>query len=267
MALVGLLLLVRGAQAPYRRRMGGAAGFAAAGTLLHLGLLLPAYVGEHPDGPSDLTVLTLNARHGGADAESLVRLARSSEADLVVLVEVTPRLESRLRAAGLARALPYVGGTAGPDASGTMIFSAFPLTDSVALPLEHGALRLSVAAPEPFELVAVHLGQPLKDSGRRWRADWGVLDQVLPDLDGPVVVAGDFNSTLDHRFVRRLLGEGYADAAREANSGWQPTYPQKLPLIAIDHVLSRGGYSAVSTSTASVSGTDHRALVVRLAVR
>lgn len=265
-ALVALLVLRSGLVAPLRAWITGAAVLAAAGLVLHLGLLAPAYLGEHPGGDADLTVLTLNVRRGGADAAAVVRQVRADRAQVVVLVEATPRFRDALRSEGLDETLPHVGGAPGPSSSGTMIFSAFPLTDPAAIPLGHGTYRVRVAAPTPFWLVAAHLSQPLNGQGKGWRADWDVLDRVLPGLDGAVVVAGDFNSTTDHRPVRKLLGKGFEDAARQANSGWAPTYPSGWGLIAIDHVLTRGPYDAVSTSTRRVPGTDHRALVARLAV-
>lgn len=266
-AVAALLVLRRGLVPPLRGWITGATVLGVLGAGFHVGLLAPAYLGDHADGPADLTVLTLNTKRGQADAAAVVRHVRQSGAQVAVLEEVTPRMERALRGEGLAETLPNVGGAAGPDASGTMIFSAYPLTESAGVPLGHASYRIKVAAPTPFWLVAVHLSQPLNGEGSAWRGDWSVLGQVLPALDGPVVVAGDFNSTLEHRPLRRLLDRGFSDAARTANAGWQPTYPNGVGLIAIDHVLLRGAYTAVSTRTHEVMGTDHRALVAALAVR
>lgn len=264
-ALAALLVLLRGSTPPYRRWVAGATALAAFGAALHVGLLLPAYVGEHPDGPADLTVLTLNTRRGGADAAAIVARVRDRGARVVVLEEVTPQLQERLQAAGLPGLLPEVAGAAGPDTSGILVYSAYPLAEVAVLPLGHGSYRVRVAAPTPFWLLAVRLAQPLENQGSAWRGDWSVLRKVIGTLDGSVVVAGDFNSTLEHRSVRALLADGFADAARQSNAGWQPTYPSGYGLIAIDHVLVRGDYAAVRTRTEAVPGTDHRALVAALA--
>ncbi|MCX6397557.1 MAG: endonuclease/exonuclease/phosphatase family protein [Propionibacteriales bacterium] len=254
-----------GVQPPLRAWVSAATAVGAAGVALHAVLLAPAFLGEHPAHADDLTVLTLNARRGGVDAAEVVRQVRAEVAQLVVVEEVTPSLRQRLADAGLEASLPYVGGAPGPVSSGTMVFSAYPLTGSVRVPLDHGSYQLRVAAPVPFWLVAVHLAQPLDGQGSSWRRDWSVLEQVTRSLDGDVLVVGDFNSTLEHRGMRRLLDQGFVDAARRANAGWQPTYPSSPGLIAIDHVLSRGGYAAGSARTAALNGTDHRALVVRFA--
>lgn len=265
-ALVALTLLRRGTAAPLRRWVEAAMLLAAAGVVFHAVLLAPAYWGSHPRGPVALTVITLNARHGGADAGAAVALVRAERAQVLVIEEVTPALRSALAAAGVARLLPNATGTPGPDAAGTMVFSQYRLDETAALPLTHHGLQVRVDAPRPFWLIAVHAGQPLSASGSDWRADWSVLDQIVPRLRGPVILAGDFNSTLEHAPMRTLLGDGFADAARQASSGWQPTYPAALPLIAIDHVLVGRGYGAVSTTTVAMPGSDHRALIARLAL-
>lgn len=267
LALAGLLILRAGSEPPLRGWVTAVTAIAGLGLVFHLGLQAPAYFGAHPEGPAELTVLSLNARRGGADAAAVVQRVRSEQAQVVVLVEVTPAFRDHLIGAGLGSQLPYVGGAPGPDSSGTMIFSAYPLSESAGLPLGHGSYRLKVAAPTPFWLLAVHLSQPLNQQGNAWRGDWSVLHQVAVTLEGPAVLAGDLNTTLEHRQMRTLLDQGFADAARASNAGWQPTYPASWGLIAIDHVLSRGDYRAVSTKTEKVSGTDHRALVARFVVR
>lgn len=266
MALAALLVFRSGLAAPLRGWVTGACLIAASGAVLHAALLAPLFLGDHPERTADLTVLTLSTRRGGAEPAAVVKQVKAEYAQVVVLEEVTPELRQRLLENGLDQVLPHVGGAPGAGASGTMIFSAYPLTESAEVPLGHGSYRIKVAAPEPFWLVAVHLSQPLNGQGSAWRGDWSVLNQVVAAIAGPVILAGDFNSTLDHRPMRTLLGRGFADAARQSNAGWQPTYPNRWGLLAIDHVVSRGAYDAVSTETLTVPGTDHRALVARFAV-
>jgi endonuclease/exonuclease/phosphatase family metal-dependent hydrolase len=75
--------------------------------------------------------------------------------------------------------------------------------------------------------------------------------------------------------MRTLAAAGFSDAARQANSGWQPTWPSSsqaagalpvgLRLMTLDHVLVDADFSTISTSTYVVDRSDHRALVARLA--
>ena len=84
---------------------------------------------------------------------------------------------------------------------------------------------------------------------------------------GPVIVPGDFNATVDHAQFRDLLGGGFDEGALDSGAGYLPTYPTDRwypPLLGIDHVLSRGLW-AESARTYDLPGSDHRALLVRLA--
>ena len=61
-----------------------------------------------PDGAAGprLRVLTANMHYGDGSAEALVALARRSDADVLSVQELTPKLASRLDAAGLADLMP-----------------------------------------------------------------------------------------------------------------------------------------------------------------
>lgn len=266
-ALVLLALLHRGAPGEVRRWYAGGAVLALAGTVFQVVIAAPAFVGGHASGDADLSVMTLSLREGRADAAETVALADSREIDVLVLQEVTPDARERLRSAGLDDLLPYVGGAARDGSSGTMVFSAHPLSGERALASRNGAFVLLVDAPRrPFHLIAVHTSQPL-ELPAEWAKDWRAVNAAAGDLSGARLVVGDLNATLDHRPVRDLLATGLADAAERANAGWQPTWPG-LPglagLVTIDHVLHSGAFDTISTSTERVAGTDHRALIAAL---
>lgn len=265
-ALVLLALLRRRAPAGTRRWYTAGAGLALAGTLFQVAIAAPAYVGDHASGEPDLTVMTLSLREGRADAGEIVALARDRDVDVLVLEEVTPAARDRLRAAGLDDLLPNVGGIARDGSRGTMVFSAYGLSEQQEIASRNGAYRLRVAAKEPFWLIAVHTSQPL-ELPAEWAKDWRAVNQVADDLEGPRIVVGDFNATLDHRPVRDLLGTGLTDAAERANEGWQPTWPG-LPglagIVTIDHVLHSTEFDTIRTTSERVRGTDHQALIADL---
>lgn len=266
-ALVLFGLLRRRAPAVVRRWYTGGALLAVAGLALQAAIAAPAYVGRHATGEPDLTVMTLNLREGEADPAETVALVRAHDADLLVLAEVTPAARAGLRSAGLDDLLPYVGGRAREGSSGTMVFSSYRLSAEQEIASRNGAYRMSVAAPKgAFDLVAVHTSQPL-ELPAEWAKDWRAINRAVAAVRGTLMVAGDFNATLDHRPVRDLLDQDLRDAAERANSGWQPTWPG-LPglagIITIDHVVHDARFDAISTVTARVAGTDHRALVAEL---
>jgi endonuclease/exonuclease/phosphatase (EEP) superfamily protein YafD len=274
--LVATIVLLTGCwltSGKLRKVAAGLAVVSLLGSLGHVALIVPSYVGSHASGHADLVVMTANLRLGHADMTAVGQVAVAQHADILVLEEVTASAAASM--AGLHNRFPYRAGQPDLGAFGTMVFSRYPLTNVTRLPISKGTWRMRVQAPSPFWFVGVHTAQPLSKAAT-WRTDHARLFAAIRPLPGRVVVAGDFNATLDHRPMRRLLSVGFADAARQANSGWQPTWPGAgdadgalpfgLHLLTLDHVLSRE-YSAISTDVYTIPRSDHRALVARLARR
>ncbi len=65
---------------------------------------------------------------------------------------------------------------------------------------------------------------------------------------------------------RRLLADGYRDAAERAGAGLSRAYPSRpwrRPMIGIDHVLLYN-CAATSARTVPVPGSDHRGLATTI---
>jgi len=127
----------------------------------------------------------------------------------------------------------------------------------------------------PVRLVSVHMFTPKRPCTppgvSLWRDDLAVLAELaVPDgpADPPSIVAGDFNSTLDHAGFRRLLRGKLVDAARETGRGlvptWSPAPYWPLALLAIDHILVDRRCAVLHTSVHRLPGTDHRAVFARV---
>lgn len=246
------------------------------GTALHTAWVLPSLVGHDTNGRVSIRVMEANLRYGMADAAQIARIARDEDVDVVVLTELTPEELARLDAAGFTERYPHHAGHARPVRDGTMAFSRYPLRDVRPLDVSRHGIVAEVEAPRPFTLVAAHAGQPFF-AGYGWRADIATLRTVVSRIRGPRMLVGDLNASMGTRQLRSLAhADHLEDAARAAGSGWQPTWPGATGpwlfrltggVAAIDHVLVSSDFDAVSTSTYVVGGSDHRALVARLADR
>jgi len=269
LALLLLLALVRRAGALRPVVIAGLV-LALVGLVAHGYWLSPLFVGESGDR-TDLTVMTSNLRFGLGDPNTVVRSAAARKADVLVLEEVTPVELVALDRAGLAELLPHRVGQPANTAAGTMVFSRYRLRDPRALALVNGGVAVDVQAPQPFRLLAVHTSQPV-NAASSWHDDLReVRRQAAAAVGaGPTLVVGDFNATRDHPAFRSILDLGLHDAAEQADSGWQPTWPTGArawylwPVITIDHVLVSPEFTGVRTTTLDVQGTDHRALVADL---
>ena len=225
------------------------------------------------DGPR-LTLLQANLRLGNADPQRLVALVRSENVDVATTEELTDREQQRLIDAGLSQVLPYHYTAPVHDgADGLGIWSRYPLTDTVSHSgYTLGVLSATVAVPgHALTLFAVHLVPPYPYPSGTWTHEVAAMKGVLDDADTagrPVLVGGDFNSTVDNGQFRHLLSGGYGDAAEALGAGYLATYPSNQwfpPLIAIDHVLT-ANIQPVALNSVTVPGSDHRALVAQLAI-
>jgi endonuclease/exonuclease/phosphatase family metal-dependent hydrolase len=155
-----------------------------------------------------------------------------------------------------------------PAASGG-VWSRLPLRAAGAVPgaFEQPTVRLEGGGSLDVELTAVHLTPPSASAGlvRGWVADLAALPAPEPGVLR--VLAGDFNASLDHAAFRRLLAQGYRDAAREAGRAmvwtWAPLRA-RFPRLAIDHVLIDPRMGIAAVDVVAVEGSDHRAVVTEL---
>ena len=120
--------------------------------------------------------------------------------------------------------------------------------------------RVEVVCVHPFPRAAAHSTSGASSS----RAFPAPLDS------GPLhVLAGDFNATLDHRELRRVLDRGYRDAADALGEGLTPTWSShgllSLP-ITIDHVLVDDRAGILDYSVHDLPGSDHNAVFAELAL-
>ncbi|MEU6243793.1 endonuclease/exonuclease/phosphatase family protein [Streptomyces sp. NPDC047024] len=240
----------------------------------HVALLVPRFVLDRqqiPSGAAELRVATLNTHVGKADAAAVVRLVRSERIDVLAVEELPSTGVAALAKAGLGKVLPYRELHPENDSS---LYSRLPLTHG-------GPLKADTAWPQTtarvtvggrtVRLVAVHTYYPLGDA-TRWGRDMTALTEVAR-ADGPdTVFLGDFNASLDHARMRTLLTSGgLTDSHAELGSGWARTWPVGKspipPLVQLDHVLHGSGLAALSVTERTVPGTDHRAVVARLALR
>jgi endonuclease/exonuclease/phosphatase (EEP) superfamily protein YafD len=254
--------------APLLRRKGAAATAALTGAAL-TAVVLPRTIRrpQPPAGGPALRVLTANLLAGQAAGDTIIRLVRQKDADVLFVQELTDAGATRLKLAGLGDLLPYeVTDTRGDSARGSGIYARHPLTSGLEFrPAYHAqpTARLSLPSGQVAELVCVHAHPPNPPTSRRMAARWREELASLPaPSDPPRVLAGDFNASADHANFRRLLRQGHVDAADEMGQGLVPTWAPwgRLRLLTLDHVLVDPRCAVLATSVHYLPGSDHRAV-------
>ncbi|MGA5303014.1 endonuclease/exonuclease/phosphatase family protein [Nucisporomicrobium flavum] len=237
--------------------------------------VLPRAFADGDRGPQTgvkLHVMTSNMLFGNADAAQIVQLVRDNDVAVLAVQEFTPAAQKRLADAGLGQLLPY--SSLGPEygASGSGLYSRFPLTDpgvrgngggfhqAYGTIQPPGAGRVTVESAHPLAPFAVSVLD-------RWRSDL----QAEPRADAkelPRVLLGDFNATLDHQPLRDLISSGYRDAADATGKGligtWGPYDGDRIPPVTIDHVLVDNRLGVSTLDVHRVRDSDHRAVIAEL---
>jgi endonuclease/exonuclease/phosphatase (EEP) superfamily protein YafD len=237
---------------------------------LHLAWLGPLFVPDHRVARTPpFTVMSLNMYVGSADPAEVVETAE--QADIVILVEVTPGALQALEGKAWDKHFRYSVGSTQEGVGGTAIYSRFPLSQARLIgPTEFLQWTLVVDVPGvgPVRLLAVHPCNPYCGGGR-WRSDHQLIrDAVAQDQSAPIIVAGDFNAVLDHSPMQQLHRMGLRSVDDVAGAGWMPTFPANRripPLLPIDHVLVNDQLTATSVRTVAIDRTDHLGLLATLA--
>jgi endonuclease/exonuclease/phosphatase (EEP) superfamily protein YafD len=238
-------------------------------TVVAVALQFPLFSSATPGTGPTVRVLTVNAMEGAADPAELAGAARE-RADLLAVQELTTELAGDL-GDRLAQDFPFRALNPGTSATGTGIWSRYPIVSSRRLPgYQLGATSATVRVPGAASdavVLCVHVVGPWPYPIDSWRQEFARLPQSLDEAaraagSGAAIVTGDFNATRSMAPYRRLLRDGYRDAADLSGAGLAPTYPAGRaipPLLGIDHILIRNS-SASGVHTVRIPGTDHLGL-------
>lgn len=210
-----------------------------------------------------LDFLSFNVLAGNRSAEALVQSIVADPPDVALIME-TPGIEKYLDR--IAEVLPYSIGCESPVGCDISLHSRFPLEGEVSTLQPFRFQRLALASLSidgvPLTIVGVHLSKPYFDQAA-WR-ELDQIDDVLGDVEGPLVVAGDFNAA--------PWSEPLAWLARRNNlapAQWPPaTWPVRLgPLgVPIDNVFTGGTARIESLMSGDNQGSNHRPLRAQIAI-
>jgi endonuclease/exonuclease/phosphatase (EEP) superfamily protein YafD len=233
---------------------------------------------------SSVRVMSWNTAGPATSPETIAKIAVAMDADIVALPETT--IETGAAVAVAMRDLGHrmwAHHAEDPstewDAGSTTLLISPELGDySVIESSADGtsntstvpsAVAMPVSGDGPI-VVAAHAVAPRKDYMADWRDDL----QWLADQcgDGNVIMAGDFNATVDHMSGLGIDGAtlGHcADAAVETGNGALGTWTTEVPAILgapIDHIMATKQWRATGSlvlRSLDGSGSDHRPLIVQ----
>jgi endonuclease/exonuclease/phosphatase (EEP) superfamily protein YafD len=193
--------------------------------------------------------------------------------DIVVLQELTPTHVAALESTALWNELPHRVLDPMDGYYGSGILSRWPIVGKAILDLqEFPMVTADVLTPAgEVHVIAVHTVNPAQPTRLpTWRRQHEQLADYVRHHSGPVILAGDFNATLHHRPFRMLLAadlrDAFTDAGAVAGVTWPNRRPPVPPLMRLDHVLFSPRIAAGAVRSARSIGSDHRRLIVDLAI-
>jgi endonuclease/exonuclease/phosphatase family metal-dependent hydrolase len=279
-ALIASLAVATLSSGSQRKMAFGSAAVALLAALVAFSWIAPLYLGSRSsvDGSAELVVMAQNLEYG--DARLIADRATQVRVDLLVVTDAPGPALLQLRE--MAQELPYTAGIREWGREGSVVLSRYPLTDVTRISDSGDSRVVTVRTPQfgDVDLVALHPTPPYREAG--WTADYERITDYLRAHyaanaalhNRPVVIAGDFNATLDHAPIRRIRAMGFMDSADQLNLGIQPTWPapgsvQRFgipvpPLVQIDHVMTSPALVVTSFTTFHSGSTDHLGVLARL---
>ncbi|MGV2983611.1 endonuclease/exonuclease/phosphatase family protein [Microbacterium sp. AGC85] len=228
----------------------------------------------------DLTVLVWNAQGGATSPAAVAELVLEVHADVVSLPEMDEDA-----AAEVARLVALEGMHFSPATTRAVAGSVEEswIPTSLLVADELGSYELDEAAGwtpglpsgvwRPVDgggpsIVAAHPAPPLPESMDDWNAGLHWITEKCSTLGSDVIIAGDFNATIDH-----LELENCQDAAAKAGASATGTWPSTIPAwlaSPIDRVVTGSAWTVLDARVMEPSapgGTDHRPVVAVLEAR
>jgi endonuclease/exonuclease/phosphatase (EEP) superfamily protein YafD len=276
---IGLLLLVIGAVAEWRRRFRMAA---ACTPLVVLTVLLPCMNfgprGDQPAGPV-LRIISANLLMINRNTQPILDEIAQSNADIVFLQEYTDHWVAAFKKR-FATVYPYCIVYPQEDSFGAAIYSRYRFLGPPSMDSDMGnwsVTQLTAVVDVqgiPVECRNIHLMPP-----RKWDYTIEHFDEMRDFVrelaqakDKPVIIAGDFNFTGSTLQARAINATGFHDAFVEAGTGRGTTWPvngifRYLPGIRLDHIFLSPALTCRQITTGTGTGSDHRPLIAEIALQ
>jgi len=230
---------------------------------------------------TDVTVLSWNTLGDAPGADAIADLALAQGADIITLPETTERtgvlVAQRMERSGFPMTVITNAFDQVSKARSTTLLVSVALGDYQEVTDRGSTSQLPSVIAEPTDgtgptILAVHPVAPIPGELDRWRSDLDWLSTVCTGEN--VIMAGDFNSTLDH-YTHLDHADGATigdctDAASLSGNAAVGTWPTTLPPLLgtpIDHVMLTDNWRVSGMrviESEDDAGSDHRPVVAQL---
>jgi endonuclease/exonuclease/phosphatase (EEP) superfamily protein YafD len=268
----GALLIVSCAVMCLMRRYVRGAIFGAFGAL-NLILVLPVYfagIPDVPEGAACARLLSFNVRTANDNYEGVSRYILSRDPDVILLLEIDHKWWTNLEA--IRKAYPHSERRERSDNFGIALLSRIPFSRVETVALSKAGVPTIIAALDApagqFRLLAAHPIAPMDTRRFELRnTELQRLAELAAQTEGPVIIAGDLNTSAWSPHFRTLLDRsGLRDSRR--GFGIHATWPvfMKFFYTPIDHVLVSDEISVHDRTIGPELGSDHLPVCVDISI-
>lgn len=214
-------------------------------------------------------LLFANMLNGNQRKEEALEAILREDADIVVLAEILEDWPPAIRR--LAGSYPYRADCFSSYRCDVIVLSRLPMVEPQLErsrnPRAYMALGEVQTVAGTLTVAGTHFRRPipLGNLGTQMGQAKYLMDH-LPKDDRPTVLVGDFNSVTWGRVISGIQQETGLVAVNGLEGTWpsQLGWPLRLP---IDHVLLSDGVRLVERRVIDMPGSDHKSVVVDLAIR
>ncbi|WP_332688086.1 endonuclease/exonuclease/phosphatase family protein [Devosia sp.] len=263
---------------------GAAIIYAFVGLAASASVLLPEFLGsmrERPAAPAEgsITMMTHNLFGMNYEMEKVTAAIFAEDPDIIVLQEYFGEQATELHPLLLAE-YPFFVRCRGGKRANLGLYSRIPFDqqEDGACPSDaYGTTRTAhilasfqTEDGKPFSVITTHMDWPIPVS--RQQEQLSVLSEVLDKIEGPMILAGDFNSTpwsyslrqfvANNGLVRETMNLLTFPMSWHYFGAWRDT----LPFLPLDHVMTRGGVMVHGIHTGQATASDHLPVVFSFSV-
>ena len=208
-----------------------------------------------------IKVANFNVSHAVNNIDTLISGIADSEADLLSVQEVNPRLDSIFRKR-LSAIFPYIYSYKSADFYGMMILSKYPFgkTDTFShqgIPNIIGCINIEKEKCK-LHFISSYLLPPFNaQTYETMRGHLGTIAYKSKEINAALVVLGTFNAVPWSREIQdfKTIGE-----LSDSRIGFAPTYPNNVPSmlqVPYDHIFHSKYLVCTEFKTVKTKATEH----------
>ena len=248
-------------------------------------VMLPEFVGsmqKRPAAPAVGTVrmMTHNLFGMNYEMEKVTAAILAEDPDIIVLQEYFGEQATDLHPLLLAR-YPFFVRCRGGKRANLGLYSRMPFeqVDDGACPnnaygttrTAHILATFQTEDGKPFSVITTHMDWPIPIT--RQHEQLNALSAVVDKIEGPMILAGDFNSTpwsyalrdfvVRNGFRRETMNLFTFPMSWYYFRAWRDT----LPFLPLDHVMTRGGVTVHEIGIGRATASDHLPVVFTFSLK